>query len=38
MSKEEQVDTFARMKCPNCNKEIDIEVLINAFGRKLKDE
>lgn len=38
MSKEEQADAFTKMRCPKCNKEIEVEVLINAFDRKLKDE
>jgi hypothetical protein len=38
MKKDEQVDTFARVMCPKCKKEIDVEVLINTFDKKLPSE
>jgi len=35
-----QFDKFWEIKCPNCGKKIDLEILVNSFskkGRKLKD-
>jgi phage FluMu protein Com len=38
MMEKKQFDEFWEVKCPNCKKVIDIEILINLLGKKINEE
>lgn len=33
---EKQFDEFWEIRCPKCNEQIDLEILVNLFQKKVK--